>query len=245
MASSRVDKTVIVAIAALVAALMVSPMATADTSPNASAISDRTDRADAADLAAQVQSQLTAMIPMGMRVDRVQLGCKPPNGSTLKAVAPGLAQLSSRSFMVELQNGDHSIYCSATMDASRQVLTAIRGIQPDEPVTSADFQPQWVDAFTGSTEALVDFPDHGPYATATAIRAGQPLYQSALLRPIAVHQGEMVMVVVKNGPIRVRAQLQAQSQAAIGDSLSVVNPVSGVPVIVTVTGPRNAELVIQ
>ena len=245
MASSRVDKTVTVAIAALVAALMVSPMATADTSPNTSAISDRTNRADAADLAAQVQSQLAAMVPMGTRVDRVQLGCKPPNGSTLKAVAPGLAQLSSRSFMVELQNGDHSIYCSATMDASRQVLTAIRGIQPDEPVTSADFQPQWVDAFTGSTGALVDFPDHGPYATATVIRAGQPLYQSALLRPIAVHQGEMVMVVVKNGPIRVRAQLQAQSQAAIGDSLSVVNPVSGVPVIVTVTGPRNAELVIQ
>jgi flagella basal body P-ring formation protein FlgA len=55
----------------------------------------------------------------------------------------------------------------------------------------------------------------------------------------------MVMVLVKNGPIQVRAQLQAQAQAAIGDNLTVVNPASGIPLTVTVTGPRNAELVLQ
>jgi flagella basal body P-ring formation protein FlgA len=246
MASSRADtKTILVAVVALAATLRVSSFVMADTLPKAPAADDRTDVSGVSDLAAQVQSQLPAMVPMGIRVDHVQLGCKPPPGSELKAVAPGIAQLTSRSFIVELQKGDRSIYCSATLDASRQVLTANRDIQPESPVTSADFQPQWIDAFGGSAGALADFPDHGPYASATMIRAGQPLYQNSLLRPIAVHPGDMVMVVVKNGPVSVRAQLQAQSQAAIGDSLSAINPVSGIPVTVTVTGPRNAELVMQ
>jgi len=206
---------------------------------------DTQDRTDTNDLAALMQSQLATMVSAGMRVDRVTLGCKPPAGSTLKTVAPGFTQLTSRSFMVELQKGDHSTFCSATMDASRQVLVATRDIQPDEPVTSADFQPQWIDAFGASTGALLEFPVRGPYTSTTTIRAGQPLYQSGLARQIAVHQGEMIMVVVRNGPVSLRAQLQAQSQAAIGDTVTAVNPVSGVPVTVTVTGPRNAELVMQ
>lgn len=251
MASSRADSRLIgVAIAALALSLAAFSPATADTTAagatsapaNASGVADP---AEAADLAALVQAQLATMVPAGTRVDRVVLGCKPPAGAALKTVAPGFAQLTSRAFMVELINGDRSTFCSATVDASREVLTAIRDIQPNEPVTSADFQPQWTDAFGGSTGALLAFPDQGPYASATVIRAGQPLYQSALLRPIAVHPGEMVMVMVKNGPISVRAQLQAQSQAAIGDTVTVVNPASGIPVSVTVTGPKNAELVLQ
>ena len=93
--------------------------------------------------------------------------------------------------------------------------------------------------------ALSDFPDHGPYVSATALRPGQPLFANVLLRPIAVRSGDLVMVQVKNGPVTLHAQLQAQSQASIGDNLTVVNPAGGAPVVVTVTGPRHAELVIQ
>jgi len=227
---------------------MITSFAIADTAspiPNASVATNRSDTVEATDLAAKIQAQLTAMVPAGMRVDHVELGCKPSGDAVLKAVAPGFAQLTSRTFMVELKKGDRSTYCSATMDASREVLTATRDIQPNEPVTRADFQARWVDAFGGSTGALLAFPDQGPYVSATMVHAGQPLYQSALVRPIAVHSGEMVMVLVKNGPVRLRAQLQAQGQAAIGDTVTVVNPVSGVPVAVTVTGPKNAELVMQ
>lgn len=245
MALSSVDSKLLGAMAAVMGVLlMTSSPALADTSTrfDASAPSGSSDTA--ADISTQVEAQLTTLVPSGMRVDHVELGCKPAVGSTLKAVAPGFAQLNSRSFMVELLKNDRPTYCSATMDASRQVLTASRDIQPNEPLTEADFQTQWVDAF-GASGALLTFPDRGPYVSATTVRAGQPLYQSALERPIAVHAGEMVMVLVKNGPVQLRAQLQAQSQAAIGDTVTVVNPVSGIPVMVTVTGPRNAELVMQ
>lgn len=229
----------------ITALLTMASLAVADTSIISKTSAVRSSSDIAADIAAQVQNQLAGMIPAGMRVDRVELGCKTPVGSALKAVAPGLAQLSSRSFMVELLKDDRPTYCSATMDASRQVLTASRDIQPNEPVTDADFQTEWVDAFGASTGALLTFPDRGPYVSATTVRTGQPLYQSTLVRPIAVHAGEMVMVLVKNGAVQLRAQLQAQSQAAIGDTVTVINPVSGIPVMVTVTGPRNAELVMQ
>ena len=84
-----------------------------------------------------------------------------------------------------------------------------------------------------------------PYVSATLIRAGQPLYENSLRRPIAVHPGDQVTVLVKNGAVTVRAQLQAQTQAAVGDSATMINPASGMPVAVIVTGPRIAELVMQ
>ena len=243
------------AIAAMGAVLLLSsaPIRIADAQdvhPKAAAKVVAKDPAnDAADVAegleSQIQAQLPAMVSEGMRVDRVTLGCKPAAHAILKTIAPGFARLTSRTFMIELQDQGRSAYCPATMEASRQVLVAIRDIPPSETITAQDFQPQWVDAFSGAVSALPVFPNQGPYASATVIVAGQPLYQNSITRPIAVHAGEMVTVMVKNGPVKLRAQLQAQSQGSVGDSVTLLNPSSGTPVMVTVTGPRSAELVLQ
>jgi flagella basal body P-ring formation protein FlgA len=210
--------------------------------PDTSGFADATK---VAALASQVQEQLNAVAPAGLRVDQVELGCKPTIGATLVPIAPGSVQFFSRAFMVELKDTERTYYCSASMDASREVLAASRDIQANEPIAQADFRSSWVDAFNGSNAALSQFPAHGPYVSSTPLRAGQPLYQNALVRPIVVHPGDPVMVMVKNGPVTLRAQLIAQSQASIGDSLTAVNPAGGTPVMVTVTGPRNAELVLQ
>jgi flagella basal body P-ring formation protein FlgA len=254
MDSSRADlKIARVAIVAMAALLIApAPIGAAGAAPDPKAVASvsQGEHPDvAADVAAglesQIQAQLPAMVPEEMRVDRVTLGCKPAAHAILRTIAPGFARLNSRSFMVELQDEKRSVYCPATIDASRQVLVAIRDIQPSETITAADFQPQWIDAFSGAISALPGFPNQGPWASATVIRAGQPLYQSAITRPIAVHPGEMVTVMVKNGPVRLRALLQAQSQGAVGDSVTLVNPASGTPVMVVVTGPHSAELVLQ
>jgi flagella basal body P-ring formation protein FlgA len=199
----------------------------------------------AAELIKEIQVQVARLVPNDLRIDGVSLGCKPPTDATLKAVAPGITSLTSRSFMVELQSGDRSLYCSAMMNASRQVMTAAKDLDADAPVAEADCTLNWVDAFSTMQGALAGFPAQGPYVMAMPIRAGQPLYQNSLKRPIAIHSGDLVMVVVKNGPITVRAQLQSQSQASVGDSATMINPASGMPVTVTVTGPRLAELVMQ
>jgi len=209
--------------------------------PSASASSNA---ADVADLTAEIQAQVSSMVPDGMRVDHVMLGCNPPPHASLKTVAPGFPRVPSRAFMVELQQGDQAAYCSVTMDASRQVLIAIQDIQSGAAVSEADFRPEWVDAFGGAPGALLTFPAGGPYVSAIAIRTGQALYQSSLTRPLAVRPGELVTVLVKNGPVTLHAQLLAQSQASIGDTITVINPSTETPVMVTLTGPQSAELVL-
>jgi flagella basal body P-ring formation protein FlgA len=235
-------RSTIIAIAMLLMASAPSGAA-ASASPEPAKVADATDTA--ASLESQIEAQLPAMLPAGLRVDRVTLGCKPPAHTILRTIAPGYSRLEARSFMVELQDGPRSVYCPVTMDASRQVLAAVRDIQPNETITPDDFQMQWVDAFSGAVSALSAFPNQGQYASTTVIRAGQPLYQNAIARAIAVRAGELVTVTVKNGPVRLRALLQAQSQGAVGDSVTLVNPASGTPVMVVVTGPHTAELVLQ
>jgi len=198
-----------------------------------------------AELIKEIAVQLARIVPNDLRIDGVTLGCKPPADATLKAVAPGITSLTSRSFMVELQSGDRSLYCSAAMSASRQVMTAGKNLTADAPVAEADCALNWVDAFSTMPGVLASFPAQGPYVAATPILAGQPLYQNWLKRPLAVHPGDLVTVMVKNGPIMVRAQLQSQTQASVGDSATMINPTSGMPVTVTVTGPKLAELVMQ
>jgi len=230
----------------VVASLLASSAVFAATAePKQSRTDTFADATKMTELATQVQGQLSAMVPAGLRVDHVELGCQPTAGATLYPIASGAVQFTSRAFMVELQDKDRTYYCSAMMDASREVLAASHDIQPNDPVEASDFKSIWVDAFNGSNAALSQFPDRGPYISSGSLRSGQPVYSNMLVRPIVVHTGDTVMVLVKNGPVTLRAQLQAQSQASIGDSLTVINPAGGTPVTVTVTGPRNAELVMQ
>jgi flagella basal body P-ring formation protein FlgA len=217
----------------------------AQSAPVASAPTPAAEPDKGAELLKEIQVQLVRIVPTDLRIDSVALGCKPPPDATLKAVAPGITSLTSRTFMVELNAGDHSMFCSAALSASRQVMTMTRDLDADAPLVEAQCGLNWVDAFSLAPGALVSFPTQGRYVSATAIRAGQPLYQNLLKRPIAVHPGDLVTVMVKNGAITVRAQLQAQTQASVGDSATMINPGSGQPVAVTVTGPKLAELVMQ
>jgi flagella basal body P-ring formation protein FlgA len=197
------------------------------------------------DLIAEVSAQLAPLLPDGVRLQGLDLGCKPPVGAVLKAVAPGMARLAARGFVVEFQQGDRTLACGATLNAQRQVLAAAHAIAAGDNVTQADFQLQWIDAFVGSIGALNALPGPGPFVATTAIRAGAPVLQAQLSRPLAVHPGDLVSVTVRNGPVTVRAQLEARSAAAVGETASVINPESGLPVTVTVTGEKTAALVIH
>ena len=197
------------------------------------------------DFAAQVAARLAPMVPAGMRVKSVTLGCNPPPDATLDNVAPGLTQLESQGFVTEFRVNGRLFACSATVNAERQVMVAARDIEPNQPVSEHDFEARWVDAFPNAPGSIAEFPGQGPYVSATLIRAGQPLYANELTRPVVVHPGDQVVVLVKNGPVTVRTQLEAQSSAAVGETATMTNPASGTPVMVTVTGPKTAELVMQ
>lgn len=198
-----------------------------------------------ADFTAQVAARIAPLMANGMRLESVALGCNPPADATLKSVAPGLTRVESRGFVVEFQLKDRTLACSATLSASRQVLFAAHDIESNQPVTEQDFELRDIDAFAGPMAALSAFPQTGSYVSATRIRAGQPLYSNQVTRPAAVHPGDLVATLVKNGPVTVRAQLVSQSTASVGETAMMTNPASGTPVAVTIVGPKMAEMVMQ
>lgn len=193
-------------------------------------------------LNAALAARVAPLLPSGARLDGVTLGCAPPASATIQDVAPGLTQLNSRGLVVLLRSGDHTLACSATIAAQRQVLVAAHDLETGAPIAATDVQPDWVDAFTGAPNALDQLPSAGLVA-AGAIRSGQPLYAWQFVRPLAIHPGDLVTVMVVNGPVRLRTLLEANSSAGVGDSATVINPDTGAPVAVTVTGPKTAELV--
>jgi flagella basal body P-ring formation protein FlgA len=196
-------------------------------------------------LVSEIAVKVAPLLAAGVRLRSVALGCQPPAGALLNQVAPGITRLNSRGFVVELRAGDRTLACSASLDAQRQILVAAHDIAQGQALSSADLELRWIDAFGGSMDALSALPAHGPFLAATAIRAGDPLLTIQLTRPLAIRPGDLVIVLVKNGPVTVRTQLEARSSAAVGDSVSVVNPDTGLPLTVTATGERTAELVMQ
>ncbi len=196
-------------------------------------------------LAAQIADRVAALLPAGDRLDSVSLECDPPADATLREVAPGVARLQTSQLLVMLEHDRATQSCGVSVRVERQVLAAVRDIGPNEAVSEADFRPQWLDAFAGSTGYLSAFPATGGMVAAVPIRAGQALSASQLTRPAMVHPGELVTVTVTDGPVNLRAQLRSNNNAALGDTATLINPESGQPVTVTITGPKTASLDLQ
>lgn len=146
---------------------------------------------------------------------------------------------------MEFEVNHRASFCGASLDAQRQVLVATHDLAPDTPVSARDFASEWVDAFNAAPGAASEFDFTAPMVAATSIRAGQPLYPTALVKPVAVRPGDLVTVVVKNGPITVKTELQSRASASIGDSATMLNPETGTSVQVRVTGVRTGELVLR
>ena len=222
----------------LVLTLLHAPALYADP-PSASDASTRST------LAAAIADRLTPLLPAGERLGGVDLECDPPAGATLNEVAPGVAQLQARSFLVVLEHDHRTLACGATVRAERQVLIAVRDIAAGEAVTDADFRPQWIDAFGTAANGMVTLPSSTGLVATSAIHAGQAPSAWQLARPPLIRPGDLVTVTVTNGPVSLRAQLRSNATAALGDTALLINPESGLPVAVTVTGLRTAALEMQ
>lgn len=222
------------------AVLLTAVVALADTNPPSNAGVASPD-----DMKAQIAAHVAQILPDGMRIKAIGLEFTAPAGATLVSVAPGVTRLMSRYLMVQLQVNGRMMAYTATVDAERQVIAVQHDIAAGAPITDADVQTQWVEAFNADPGALRAFPAGSELVAATELHAGEPLYTGSFTRAIAVHPGDVVNVLVKNGPVTVRTQLEARSAAAVGDTATMVNPQSGTPVTVSVTGPKAAELVMQ
>jgi flagella basal body P-ring formation protein FlgA len=196
-------------------------------------------------LEARIGEQLQPLVPPETRLRSVSLGCSAGPDTQLKAVAPGVSQLSSPSITVELEHNGRTRLCSALVALQHRVLRAARDIPPGQELSAADFTSGWADAASLAPGALSSFSLPAPRIAAVFIPAGAPVYANQLVRPVAIRAGELVSVLVRNGPVTLKTRMQARSNAAVGDNTVLLNPAGATAVTVRVTGPHSAELLLQ
>lgn len=74
------------------------------------------------------------------------------------------------------------------------------------------------------------------------VAAGQPLRQGDLGKPILVERNSLVTLVFQTPGMALQLRGRAQDQGALGDAISVLNPVSKRVVVGVVTGPGRATV---
>ncbi|HJU10562.1 MAG TPA: hypothetical protein VJ728_06785, partial [Candidatus Binataceae bacterium] len=122
MASSiKTTAAVGVALASVVFAATTLALTTANGIP--AAISGQAG-SDSPELIQQIETQIAPLLPEGVRLRDVALGCEAPANAQLSQVAPGVSRLNSRGFVVELRDGERTLACSATLEAERRILVA-------------------------------------------------------------------------------------------------------------------------
>jgi flagella basal body P-ring formation protein FlgA len=213
--------------------------------PALAATVDPAPEASAQEITAEIAQQLEPSLPEHTRVAAIHLNCQVDQGTKLVQMASPAGRFLTRVVTVQLESNGHRRYCAATLDAQRQVLVAVRDLQPGASVTAADFVPGWVDAFTITANAADSLVFDAPMVAVVPIKAGQPLYPSQVGKQLAVHPGDLVAVRVINGAVVVRTYLQARGPGAVGDNVNMVNPDSGTSLVVKVTGDRTGEIQLQ
>lgn len=104
------------------------------------------------------------------------------------------------------------------------------------------------DHLTTERRARNDVPDAASHAASIGlvaknpVAAGQPLRQADLGKPVLVERNSLVTLVFQTPGMALQLRGRAQDQGALGDAISVLNPVSKRVVVGVVTGPGRATV---
>ncbi len=122
-----------------------------------------------------------------------------------------------------------------------QVPALTRAYLAGEEILPEDVQ--WIDVreTTLRPGTVLDPENFTGQAARRALRAGKPIRVSDLKRVTAVSRGEIITVVYEVPGIRLTAKARALGEAALGESLRVVNLQSSRTIDVVVTAPGYAS----
>ncbi len=149
-----------------------------------------------------------------------------PFGSTWSLQLHHEIPRGSFSFPLEVvaeDGGKRSYWLSGVLSVSRKVPVASRQISAGEHLQPEDFALQLKDV-TFSNDIPASEGDMQTSVAAREIAAGQILWRSSLRRELAVKNGEAVKVIAGSGDWQVSIDGIAQTQAYIGDTVSVKIP---------------------
>ncbi len=173
-------------------------------------------------------------------------------GQTLFVPLDGRGEPQVLSLDLNNQNGAFTARVLAYDDANvvevrgrawhlTQVPTLVRSYMAGEEIRPEDIQ--WSDIREASLRpgTIMDSESFTGQASRRALRAGKPLRATDLKRMTAIKRGEILTITYIVPGIRLTAKARALDEAALGDTLRVVNLQSSRTIDVVVTAPGQAR----
>ena len=131
---------------------------------------------------------------------------------------------------------------TAQVDLSVPVLVAARALPRGRELAAEDISLAWL-PYNQARGALSD-PDQAVGSTLkSAQAAGTPLRERALGRSLMVRNGDIVILVARQGNLSASTTGEAKSDGALGDTITVTNQSSKKNVRGRVVGPGRVEVI--
>ena len=78
----------------------------------------------------------------------------------------------------------------------------------------------------------------------SATPKGAPLYVEQTVADTLVKAGQAAILIVRDGPVALTADVVARTGGALGDTVTVLNPQTHKAIAAVVTGPNRVELML-
>ena len=110
-------------------------------------------------------------------------------------------------------------FTMAANGAVADVIVPVRNIRAREIIAAADLNVKQADV----PGALTKLSDAAGLEARVALYAGRPLRPGDVGPPAIIGRNEIVVLIFRNGPLRIRTEGRALDRAASGDAVRVMN----------------------
>jgi flagella basal body P-ring formation protein FlgA len=131
---------------------------------------------------------------------------------------------------------------TAQVDLSVPAVVAARSLPRDRVLTEEDLSLALL-PYNQAKSALNDLDQAVGSTLKTALAAGAPLRERALTRSFLVRNGDIVVLVARQGYINASTTGEARGDGALGDTITVMNLSSKKNVRGRIIGPGQVEVI--
>ncbi|MDX6752648.1 flagellar basal body P-ring formation chaperone FlgA [Geminicoccaceae bacterium 1502E] len=203
-----------------------------------------------------VQMLLTPALPAptaGRRLEaRVTTPRLPLVNSASRPVALRLVTLHREGFRftatveVEVEDGPvNQLLLTGEIRAAVAVPVAARSLPAGHVLGERDLEPGWLDESLLAEDTVLNRQEVAGRETLRRLSPGRPLRQTDLRAPRLVRRGEPVAIRFASAGLQITGRGIAAADAALGETVEVVNADSARPVSARVTGPSSVEALLD
>ncbi len=134
---------------------------------------------------------------------------------------------------------------SGTATPMTRVPVPVSTLAPNAVITASDIVEKYVPRRTVRHGTVLTADELVGLSPKRTLQPGQPVLASELTPPLMVKRNELVTVIYRNGPVMLSTRARALANGARGDTVTLMNISSKKPFDARITGPQQAEIVID